>query len=230
MMFVSDWGEIFTRSLQGIWVGVASFVPSLVFAVIIFIVGWIVAVLIERIVETIFRHIRVDSALRAAGVEDAVKRAGYNLNSGRFVGSLVKWFVIVVFLVASFDVLGLSQVNGFLSDVVLSYLPRVIVAVLILMVSIVVAEATKKIVIGSARAAHLSSANFLGSVAKWAIWIFAVLTVLFQLGIAAPFVQTLFMGVVVAISLAVGLSFGLGGRDAAAELISKLKHEVANHQ
>ncbi len=230
MMFVSDWGEIFTRSLQGIWVGVASFVPSLVFAIIIFIVGWIVAVLIERIVEAVFRHLRVDSALRAAGVEDTVKRAGYNLNSGRFVGSLVKWFVIVVFLVASFDILGLSQVNGFLGEVVLSYLPKVIIAVLILMVAIVVAEAARKVVIGSARAAHLTFANFLGSVTKWSIWIFAIFVVLIQLDIATQIIQMVITGIVFALSLAIGLSFGLGGRDAAAELIAKLKHEVQSHQ
>ena len=230
MMFVSDWGEIFTRSLQGIWVGVASFVPSLVFAIIIFIVGWIVAVLIERIVEAVFRHLRVDSALRAAGVEDTVKRAGYNLNSGRFVGSLVKWFIIVVFLVASFDILGLSQVNGFLGEVVLSYLPKVIIAVLILMVAIVVAEAARKVVIGSARAAHLTFANFLGSVTKWSIWIFAIFVVLIQLDIATQIIQMVITGIVFALSLAIGLSFGLGGRDAAAELIAKLKHEVQSHQ
>lgn len=230
MMFVTSWVEILVSSLKGIALGLASFVPGLIFAVVIFIIGWLVAVLVEKIVEAVFKSLKIDAALRAAGTEEVVKRAGYNLNSGRFVGSLVKWFVIVVFLVASFDILGLTQVNEFLSTVVLYYLPKVIVAVLILMVAIVVAEAAKKIVIGSARAAHLSSANFLGSVAKWAIWIFAILTVLFQLGIAAPFVQTLFMGVVVAISLAVGLSFGLGGKEAASELISKLKHEVQNHQ
>lgn len=230
MMFVTTWVEILVSSLKGIALGLASFVPGLIFAVAIFVIGWVVAVLVEKIVEAVFKSLKIDSALRAAGTEEVVKRAGYNLNSGRFVGSLVKWFVIVVFLVASFDILGLTQVNEFLSTVVLYYLPKVIVAVLILMVAIVVAEATKKVVIGSARAAHLSSANFLGSVTKWAIWIFAVLTVLFQLGIAAPFVQTLFMGVVVAVSLAVGLSFGLGGKEAASELIAKLKHEVTNHQ
>ena len=229
-MFVANWGEIFTRSLQGIWVGVASFVPSLVFAVVIFIVGWIVAILIERIVEAVFRSLKVDSALRAAGVEETVRRAGHNLNSGRFVGSLVKWFVIVVFLVASFDVLGLSQVNGFLSEVVLSYLPKVIVAVLILMVSIVVAEAAKKLVVASSKAAHLSFANFLGSVTKWAIWIFAIFVVLIQLDIATQIIQMIITGIVFAFSLAVGLSFGLGGRDAAAEAIAKLKSEVQHHQ
>ncbi len=230
MMFVENWGEVFTRSLQAIWLGISSFVPSLVFAIIIFAVGWIVAALIEKIVETIFRSLKVDSALRAAGIEETVKRAGYSLNSGRFVGSLVRWFVIIVFLVASFDIIGLSQVNLFLSGVVLDYLPKVIVAVLMLLVSIVLAEAVKKIVIGSAKAAHLSSANFLGSIAKWAIWTFAILAVLLQLGIAGQIIQIIVTGLVVAVSLATGLAFGLGGKEAASEIISKLRHEVQNHQ
>lgn len=228
-MMLENWGEIFTRSLQGVWLGVASFVPSLVIAIVIFVIGWVVAVLVEKIVEAIFRSIKVDHALRAAGVEDVVRRSGHDLNSGRFVGALVKWFIIVVFLVASFDVLGLTQVNEFLGTVVLYYLPKVIVAVLILMVSIVIAEAARKLVIASAKAAHLMHANFLGSVTKWAIWIFAILAVLFQLGIGGQILQMIVMGVIVAVSLAVGLSFGLGGKEAAAELISKLKHEVSGN-
>lgn len=229
MMFVETWSNIFARSLQSIWYGVASFVPALIVAVVIFILGWIVAALIEKFIEAIFKSLKIDSALRQAGIEEPVKRAGYELNSGRFVGSLVKWFIIVVFLVASFDVLGLVQVNEFLGNVVLFYLPKVIVAVLILMVSIIIAEAARKLVVASARAAHIASANFLGTVAKWAIWIFAILTVLFQLGIAAAFVQTIFMGIVVAVSLAVGLAFGLGGKEHASELISKLKRDVSMH-
>jgi hypothetical protein len=65
------------------------------------------------LVEAIIGALKVDSALKSAGFEDVMKRAGHNLNSGRFLGALVRWFVIVVFLMASFDVLGLSQVNGF---------------------------------------------------------------------------------------------------------------------
>src|SRR3989344_494903 len=131
MMIIETWGDVFTRSLQGVWYGVASFVPNLVIALIIFAIGWVLAALIERLVESIFKAIKVDAALKSAGLEEVVKRAGHNLNSGLFVGILVKWFIIVVFLLASFDVLGLNQVNDFLRQVV-GYLPQVIVAVLIL--------------------------------------------------------------------------------------------------
>jgi large-conductance mechanosensitive channel len=100
MMFVQNWGEVFTNSLQGIWYGVASFVPTLVIAVVVFAIGWVLASLVEKIVESIFRSLKVDSLLKGAGVDEVMKRTGHPLNSGVFVGTLVKWFIIVVFLIA----------------------------------------------------------------------------------------------------------------------------------
>ena len=230
MMFVENWGAVFTQSLQGVWYGIIEFVPTLIIAIIIFAVGWILASLIEKLIESLFRAFKVDAALKSAGLEDVVKRAGHNLNSGRFVGSLVKWFVIVVFLIASFDILHLSEVNMFLKDVVLSYLPQVIIAVLVLMVAVVVAEAVQKLVVASARAAHVKSAVLLGKIAKWAIWIFAILTALYHLGIAPALVQTLFMGIVVAAALAAGLAFGLGGKEVAGRMLEKTIHTVSDKE
>ena len=120
----------------------------------------------------------------------------------------------------------MTQVNRFLQDVVLVYLPQVIVAVLILVAAAIIGDVMFRIVTGSARAAHIRSAHFIGSVTKWAIWIFAILAALYQLGIATPFVQTLFTGVIVADSLAIGLAFGLGGQEAAGEYIARLKKEM----
>ncbi len=220
-MFVQNWGQVFTNSLQGIWYGVASFVPTLIIAIIIFAIGWILAALVEKIVESIFKAIKVDAALKGAGLDDVMKRTGHPLNSGAFVGALVKWFIIIVFLIASFDVLGLAQVNTFLKDVVLSYLPQVIVAVLVLMVAVVIAEAMQKIVTASAHAAHVKSAHLLGVVTRWAIWIFALLTALYQLGIAPGLIQTIIMGFIVGGALAFGLAFGLGGKEYASGVIDR---------
>ena len=149
-----------------------------------------------------------------------------NLDSGAFIGGLVKWFVIVVFLIAAFEILGLTQVNLFLQEVVLAYLPRVLVAALVLLVSGVVGDVTERIVVAAAKTAEVSSAHFAGSIAKWAIWIFGILVALSQLGIAAQFSQTLFTGVVIALSLAIGLSFGLGGQETAGRFIERLRGEM----
>ncbi len=219
-MFVQDWGTVFTSSLEGVWYGVVAFVPTLIIAVIVFVIGWVLATLVEKIVEGIFRSLKVDAALKSAGLDDVMKRAGHSLNSGHFIGSLVKWFIIIVFLIASFDILGLTQVNLFLKDVVLTYLPQVIIAVLVLMVAAVIGETMQKVVMASARAAHVKSAHLLGVITRWSIWIFALLTALYQLGIAPGLIQTVVMGVIAGGALAFGLAFGLGGKEQASEIIT----------
>lgn len=227
-MLLQTWTEVLTRSFQDLWLGVVGFIPSVIVALLIFIFGWLIGAGLGRVIAQVIASLKVDNALRSAGLEEVLERAGFTLDSGRFLGGLVKWFIIIVFLVASLDVLGLDQVNIFLQEVVLLYLPQVIVAVLILLIAAVVAEVTQSLVVGAAKAAEMSSARFLGSVTKWAIWIFAVLAALNQLSVATAFVQTLFTGIVVALSLAIGLSFGLGGQDAAGRYIEKMRKEVAN--
>ncbi len=224
-MLLTTWAEVLTQSFQNLAYGIALFIPNLIVAIIIFIIGWLVGVGIGRLVAQVIQALRVDDALRAAGVEKVVHRAGFKLNSGAFLGFLVKWFFIIVFLLASLDVLGLTDVTLFIRAVVLTYIPHVIVAVLILLVAAVLADAAQRVVAGSAAAANIRSANFLGSIARAAIWIFAILAALDQLGVT-PFIQTLFTGVVVALSLAFGLAFGLGGQAAAADSIRHLKEEM----
>ena len=206
------------------------FVPNLIIAILIILVGWLVGALVGRVISQIVKSLKIDDALRRAGVEDALAKGGMLLNSGNFLGALVKWFIVVVFLVAAFDVLQLTQVNAFLREVVLGYLPRVIVSVFILLVAAVIGDVMQKIVTTSAKTAEIRSARFLGVVTKWSIWIFAILVAMVQLGIASVFIQTLFTGVVVAISLALGLSFGLGGQDAAARFIEKTKQEISHKE
>jgi len=227
MYTIQNWGTVLQGSFQDIWMGFAKFVPNLIVAIIIFIIGWFLGDLLGRVVAQIIRSVKVDHALRTVSADSFLKRAGFNLDSGAFLGGLVEWFVVIVFLVASFDVLGLTQVNTFLQQVVLFYLPQVIVAALIVLVAAVIAEAMQKVVTGAAAAAGIRSANFAGKIAHWAIWIFGILTALFQLGVAATFIQTLFTGIVVAIAIALGLAFGLGGQDAAARAIEKVRQEVA---
>jgi hypothetical protein len=212
-------------SLQNVWAGVASFVPVLVIAIIIFAIGWVLAALVEKLVESLFKSIKVDNALKGAGMEDVVKRAGHNLNSGAFVGALVKWFIIVVFLMASLNMLGLDQVNVFLGQVV-GYIPNIVVAVLILMVAAVVASALQKVVVASALAAHSTHSELLGRVTKWAVWIFAVVAALDKLVIVPGLMQIILTPLVAGLALALALAFGLGGKDVAAKMIEKTASNI----
>lgn len=213
-------------TLARIGFGVARILPQILFALIIVLIGVIVGTGIGRLIEKAIGALPLDKALAQSGVTDIFRRTGYTLNLGKLLGKLVSGFIMLVFVLAALDALQLTQVNLFLREVVLSYLPHVIVAVLILIAAALIAEVAHNIVVGTSRAADVSSHYLLGTIARIAIWTFAILASLHELRVAPEFIETLFTGVVVAISIALGLSFGLGGREAAGRYIDHVVDEV----
>src|SRR6185437_11490199 len=136
-MYLQSWGQAFQQSFYGLSYGVINFLPSFLVAVVVFIIGWAIGVLLQNVVEQAIKAIHVDHALRSAGVERVVNRAGYNLNSGRFLGVLIKWFVIIIFFMFALQIVGLAEVTFFLQQIILGFLPNLIVAVLIVLVGAV---------------------------------------------------------------------------------------------
>lgn len=218
------------NSFSSMWFTVGQVLPNILLAIMIFIIGWIFGVVLYRLVVEVARILKLDDAMKAAGLRDAAKEAGFNLDVGRFLGTLVMWFVLLAFLAASLEILGLTRVTTFLAQVVLLYLPNVIVAALILILGAILAEVVRGVVSGSARAAGAHSANLAGSVAKYAIWITVAMAALTQLGIATALLQTLFTGFVFAASLAFGLAFGLGGKEAASRTIERIRSEISHNR
>ena len=224
MNIFTSWGDAFTYSLQSIWVSFIDFVPRFLFAVVVFVIGWLIGTVIGKAIDQVISALKVDRALESAGADNVMSRAGMKLNIGAFIGGVVKWFVIVVFLVASLDILQLTAVTDFLKTDVLGYLPNVIVAALVLVIATIISDFMGKVVMASAKAGGVRSANFLGTLTRYAIWLFAFIIALGQLGIAAPYMQILFTGLVAMLAIAGGLAFGLGGKEAAAQTLAKL-HE-----
>lgn len=216
-------------SINDMWFTIGQHIPAIIAAIIVLAIGWIFGVLLYRAVVEFVKFLRVDDLMRSSGLSDAAREAGFNLDVGVFLGILVKWFVILAFLSVSLGIIGLSRVTIFLEEVILLYIPQVIVAALILIIAAVIADLVKNIISGSARAvgAH-QGANFAGTIAKWAIWILAILAALEQLGVAVTLIQTLFTGLVIALSLAFGLAFGLGGKEAAARAIEHVRSELSH--
>lgn len=222
MLMEQDLFTTLEESFRGLWNDVLQFLPEILLAAVVVIIGWIIGGLLKGLIERIFTKLRVNEALDAAGVDKLTDRAGYKLKAGFFVGTLVKWFVILVFIVAALEILNLDQVNVFFRDVVLGYLPKVIVAVLILLIATVVANVASASVSAGSRAAGFGASDMLASLTRYAILVFAVLAAMSQLEIAPEMVQTLFTGIVFAAALATGLAFGLGGKEAAAKYVSEM--------
>ena len=223
-MILQTWGDVIVASLQQVWVSLASFIPLLVGALVVFLIGWVVAVALSKAVEQLVRALRVDTLLVKLDIGHAVQRAGWKLNTGAFVAWLVKWSLVIAFLLASVNILGLTAVSDFLKDILL-YVPNVIVAALILVIAALVADVVERAVRGSVEAAGYRG-SLVGITARWAIWVFAFFAILPQLGIAVALVQTLVTGLVAALAIAFGLAFGLGGKDTASAFLDRMRSEL----
>lgn len=221
-MVVQNWTDVVVGSLQNVWVGFIGFVPSLIGSLIVLIVGLIVAAGLGTLIEKIFDSIRLDSFLARLGLMPYFERAGLRLRAAHFLGRLVYWFIVVAFLLAASDILGLFALSDFLRQV-LGYLPNVVAAVLIMLAAVVVGNFLKRLVSASVLSARLHAAHFLGTLTWWAIVVFGFLAALVQLNIASSIINSLITGFIAMLALAGGLAFGLGGRDYAADLIRKLR-------
>jgi hypothetical protein len=217
--------DVIRESLLTLWVGVVGFAPRLIAAIVVFLVGWMIAVLLGKVAWHIVKVLRIDNALTKIGFRQAWERGGFSLNTPKFFYELVKWFFVVVFLMASANILQLDQLTNFLGMVVM-YLPNVIVAAIILLIGILVAKFLEGLVRSSVKAAGLVSANFLGALTKWAVFVFTLLVALVQLQVADDIIRIVVVGFVAAVALALGLSFGLGGVRHADELIGRLRKKI----
>jgi len=224
-MLVTDWTTVVVSSLQNLWIGFASIVPSLIGALVVLILGLIVAAGLGTLVEKVFEAIKLDVFLGKLGLAPYFERAGLRLRGSHFLGRIVYWFILVAFLLAASDSLQLFALSSFLKDV-LAYLPNVLAAVLIMLATVVVANFLKKLVTASVLGAKLHAAQFLGTLTWWSIAVFGFLTALVQLNIAASIINTLVTGFIAMLALAGGLAFGLGGRDYAAHLLGKLREQT----
>ncbi|OGZ00542.1 MAG: hypothetical protein A2946_02190 [Candidatus Liptonbacteria bacterium RIFCSPLOWO2_01_FULL_53_13] len=224
-MLVQTWTDVIVNSLQGLWLGVVMFLPNLVGAIIVFIIGLVVAAGLSALVERIFDAIRLDSFLSKLGLGPYFERAGLRLRGARFLGQLVNWFLIIAFLLAASDILRLAALSGFLREV-LFYIPNIVVAVLIMLAAVVLGNVTKRVVVASVLSARLHAAHFLGTLSWWAVVVFGLLAALVQLNIATAIIQSLITGFIAMLALAGGLAFGLGGKEYAAHLLEKLRENT----
>ena len=222
------WGDVFNASLQNLWWGFIQFAPKLILAIILFIIGWILGSLIAKAFEQVFSALKIDSFFRSIRVDNFFRKAGMNLNSGYFVGQLVKWFVIIIFLLPSLNLIGLDDVALFLKDDVLGFLPRVVIAAFVLIIATIVADFLSKTIKAGTQAMNLKSANMLGTLVKYVVWVFAFIIALGQLGIAEGYMNTLFAGIIGMFAVAGALAFGLGGKEAAGRLIEKIGEDMSH--
>jgi len=222
---VQDWGYVTLQVLQNLWQGFLNFIPTLIGAIIVFIIGWFISVGIGKLIAEILTRIKFNQIFERTGWKTALEKAELKVDAAEFIGAIAKWVLVIVFLMAAVEILGLFEFAGILRSI-LAYLPNVIVAVLIFMITVIVVDIIEKIVRTAVEGARLGYGHLVSVMIKWSIWIFAIMTILHQLGVAKPFMETLFTGFVAMLVLSLGISFGLGGKEVAAEILQDLRKKL----
>lgn len=221
--------QVLQGPLLELWDTIVSYIPNLLGAIVVFLLGIIVALVLRGVIVKVVALLRIDELAKKLEIKSQFERAGIHLHIGYLFGWIVKWFFVIIALIAATDILGWKQVTEYLQQVVL-FIPNVIIAVIILLAGILLANFVSNVVKSAVEAAQLASASFLSGIAKWAILVFSFMVALVQLQIAPELIQVLFTGLVAMLALAGGLAFGLGGKEHAASFLDRLKKDISSEK
>jgi hypothetical protein len=215
---VTDWGTAIMTSVAAALALLLSGIPKIIGFVVILLIGWLIASAIATAIAAVLRTVKFNDLANRAGLTGFVQKMGIHNDAAGFLANVAKWFVRLIVLVTAFDALGLPAVSQVLQQLLL-WLPNLVVALVVLVIGGLAAGALANLVRGATAESGLGNPDLLATVARVAVWTFAIVIAVNQIGVAATLVNTLFMAIVGALALALGLAFGLGGRETAAQIV-----------
>ena len=214
-------GETLVASINASLVALAVFIPKFVLGLIILLVGIIIASILKQVVLGLFKALKIEAFLKKYGVPEAKDEFSWS----DILAEIVRWFVIIVFLLPTADVWGLPRVDVVLNQVLL-YLPNVFVAVIITLVGFVFARLAHDVILASTKGLSSETARTVASITRWAISIFVILAALNQLGVASDLIRIVFTGFVAMLDIAGGIAFGLGGQNSAKDVVEGIRNKL----
>jgi hypothetical protein len=222
---ITSWTTALQTSISDALTLFLAAIPQIVAFLLLLGIGWLVSGLAARAVTAVLGRARFNDWVHRSGVGAAVEGAGVETDAIGFVALIAKWFIRLIALVVAFDALGLPAVSDTLRQLLL-WLPNLAVALVILVIGGLGANALYGIVRTSLIGAELGNASFLAGIARAAVWMFAIVLAVYQVGIASELVTAVFTALVAGVALAVGLAFGLGGREVAGEIVRDVYERV----
>jgi hypothetical protein len=215
---VTNWGAAIMTSLTAALSLFLAAIPRIIGFIVILIIGWLISGILAAAVAALLRAVRFNDLAQRSGLSGFVQNMGIRRDAAGVLADVVKWFVRLIVLVVAFDALGLPAVSAIFQQFLL-WIPNLVVAVVILVIAGLAANALGDLIRGATAQAGFSNPDLLATIARVAVWSFGIVVAVNQIGIAQTLVNTLFMGFIGALALAAGLAFGLGGRETAARIV-----------
>ena len=199
------------------------YIPQLIGAIVILIIGYLVAKLLQAVVGRLLQSIGFDRWMEHGGIKQFFDQAQTSETPASVLGTLVFWFVMIIAIVMATDALGIPQVSAVLGQL-LAYIPSIIAAILILILAALLANFLASVVRGA------TGSGLLASITRYAIIVYAVFAALTQLGIAVELTAPTFLIVLGAVALATGIAFGIGGREIARDILERAYGRIGGEQ
>lgn len=225
MNMVRYWSGIINESFTTFVEAFLAFLPSIIGALIVFLIGWLIALAVGRLIKEILIQVKLNRLFEKKGWGQSLEKADIKSDPAGFIGNIFKWLFIVLTLYIVAGILNLDGIEHVLEKL-LGFVPNVAAAIFIFVVAVIIADVLEKLSRAAIEGMKVKSAHLVGVIVKWSIWIFAALMILEQLRIAPEFMTILFTGFVMMLALAMGLAFGLGGKDVVADVLESLKKNL----
>ncbi|MBF0485390.1 MAG: hypothetical protein HQL16_02635 [Candidatus Omnitrophica bacterium] len=215
---ITGWHQVIIEPVKTMLNSVAEFIPQMLGALLILLVGWIVAKVLAGLFQKILDQLKFNEFAAKIGLADLLIKGNVGPSAANLLSGLLYWALMIVVFAITVDSIGLT-VAAKLLEKVTSYIPNVVSAVFVALVGMFLANLISGIIKATAANANVNRPEFLGSIAKGAILVFATVMALDQLNISTFFVSTTFQIFFAAVCFALALAFGLGGKDLAAKLL-----------
>ncbi len=213
--------DIFLSSLNEFWGQVATFFPKLLAVIVILFFGWLCAKAACIVVKRILGFLHFDQFADKSGLETFLSHSGVDLTLSGVISQVIYWLVILLFVITGANSLGLTEVASMLNALA-NYLPKIIVAILILIFGTLLARFVNRLVFAWLHGIKFEGALAISTTTEYAIQVFALFVALEQLDIGTQMLTALFIIVFGAVFLALAIAFGLGGKEWAARIIEEM--------
>jgi len=226
---ISNWQEALFTASANVMTNVVTFLPTLIGALIVLLAGLLLAKWSKAVIIKFLRLIKLSNLVKKGAIRKFLNQAEVTGKVEEILGEVVRWLIILVFFIAAVNLLGLTTVSAFLNSI-LTYVPKVVSAVLVLTVGVVIAGVVESVVKGAVSSVDVSTGRLMGKITGYIVVVFTIMAAITELGIAQQFLSTFFIGFVAMLALSLGLAFGLGSKDVVAKIMdewySKLKKDL----
>ncbi len=201
----------YRSGIESAWADVATFVPKLVAALVVFAIGWLIARVIRAAIERLLTAVRFDQWVDRAGLGGSLERAGF-ADSAKLLAQLIYWAVLLIALQLAVDTFGDSAITKALDGIV-TFLPKLFVALVIVVIAGAIASRVKELVQAALQGQDYGET--VATIASSLIWLVGLFAALNQIEIAQDIVTTLFTVITYTIGAVIVIMFGVGGIKAA---------------